>query len=212
VNHAEVYVFLGSLIALAGGVFTAFLPGFAYITVPASQSTFNVAETPHFLSYPLLIFGVHDLTIKLLVIAVGGLLGVFSFFERKNSIPILSFAGLSVAMIGFVLPSQVKQSFAESFNVDIPWIGYFVALTGALLMFTGFALANRNVPKKAFVTIPLLLAAYFIAPALILTNNSTLFILLETNITLSTVLGLTILFSHLLIIWAAIKGLHLPEK
>jgi hypothetical protein len=127
-------------------------------------------------------------------------------------VPFLSFSGISLGTIGFLLPAGATQNFIDVFSVEIPWTGYFIALIGVLMMFLGFALSYPNVPRKALASVPLLLVAYSIAPFLILTNNLPLFVLMHTNITVSTVIGVLILAGHLVIIWAGISGLRFPEK
>ena len=211
-NYAKCILILGSVIAFVSSSLAAFVPSLAYITVSASWSNFLTPDAPHYLTYPQYIFGVHELTLKLLITAIGGLLGVLSFYERRTSVPFLSFAGISLGTIGFLLPAGTTQNFIDFFSVEIPWTGYFIALIGVLIMFLGFALSYPNVPRKALASVPLLLVAYSIAPFLILTNNLPLFVFMQTNITMSTIIGILILAGHLVIIWAGISGLRFPEK
>jgi hypothetical protein len=211
-NHAKCILILGSVIAFVSSSLAAFVPSLASITVSASWSNFLIPNAPRYLTYPQYIFGVHELTLKLLVTAIGGLLGMLSFFERRTSVPFLSFSGISLGTIGFLLPAGATPNFIDVFSVEIPWAGYFIALIGVLMMFLGFALSYPNVPRKALASVPLLLVAYSIAPFLILTNNLPLFIFMHTNITMSTIIGILILAGHLVIIWAGISGLRFPEK
>lgn len=211
-NHAKCILILGSVIAFVSSSLAAFVPSLAYLTVSASWSNFLIPNAPHYLTYPQYIFGVHELTLKLLVTAIGGLLGMLSFFERGTSVPFLSFSGISIGTIGFLLPAGATQNLVDVFSVEIPWTGYFIALIGVLLMFLGFALSYPNVPRQALASVPLLLVAYSIAAFLILTNNLPLFVFVQTNITMSTIIGILILAGHLVIIWAGISGLRFPEK
>ena len=211
-NYAKCILILGSVIAFVSSSLAAFVPSLAYITVSASWSNFLTPDAPHYLTYPQYIFGVHELTLKLLITAIGGLLGVLSFYERRTSVPFLSFAGISLGTIGFLLPAGTTQNFIDFFSVEIPWTGYFIVLIGVLMMFLGFVLSYPNVPRKALASVPLLLVAYSIAPFLILTNNLPLFVFMQTNITMSTIIGILILAGHLVIIWAGISGLRFPEK
>lgn len=203
---------MGSVIALLFGGLSAVVPGLAYITVYTNWSNILLTSQPQFTTFPLTTFGLHDLTIKLVVTAFGGLLGLCSIAcEHKSTVPFLSFAGLSLGTIGFLLPYGSNQAFSNEFFVNVPWVGSLIALVGVMLMFTGFALRNANVPKKALTVIPVLLMVYLLSPALIFTGNLELFILLQINITISTTIGIVLLMGHLIIVWAGITGLHTQE-
>jgi hypothetical protein len=203
---------MGSVIALLLGGMSAFVPGLAYITVYANWSDFVLPDMPHFVTFPPITFGINDLTIKLLVTAFGGLLGLCSVAcERKNTVPFLSFAGLSLGTIGFLLPYGSSQAAGNEFSINVPWVGSLITLVGVMLMFTGFALRNINVPRKALAVIPVLLIVYLLSPVLIFTGNLELFILFQINITISTAIGIALLMGHLIIVWAGITGLHSPE-
>jgi hypothetical protein len=211
-NRAAIVLFVGSLIALTSSLFAAFVPSLAYLIVSAKWSDFLLPNAPHYITSPAFVLSIHEFTLKLLVTAFGGFFGVLSIFERKKSVPFLSFTGIALGTIGFLLPTEVNQTFTDIYSVDIPWAGTFIALIGVLLMFLGFALKNPKVPHRAIVSVPLLLVVYSIPPFLILTGNLPLFIFLQSNITLSTILGILILAGHLSIIWAGIIGLRFPEK
>jgi hypothetical protein len=164
-------------------------------------------------SVPSLDFGINDFTVKTLVSAFGGFLGACSVaFERKSTVPFLSFAGLSLGTIGFLLPFGFDQAVVSEYSVNIPWIGSLITLVGVLLMFLGFALRNAHVPKWALAVIPVLLGIYLISPVLIFTRNLQFFLFLQVNISMSTLMGLLILLGHLVIVWAGITGLRIPEK
>ncbi|MBE3116071.1 hypothetical protein IMZ68_02600, partial [Candidatus Bathyarchaeota archaeon] len=155
-NHAKCILILGSVIAFVSSSLAAFVPSLAYITVSASWSNFLTPDAPHYLTSLQFIFGLHELTLKLLVTAIGGLLGVLSFFERRTSVPFLSFSGISLGTIGFILPVGAAPNFVDVFSVEILWTGCFIALIGVLLMFLGFVLSYPNVPRKALASVPLL--------------------------------------------------------
>lgn len=211
-SKAKFILILGSFIAAVSGFLAAFVPGLAYITVSAEWANFLLTDAPHFITYPPLIFSIHDLTVKLLVTAIGGLLGVLSIFENKTTVPFLSFAGISLGTIGFLVPSGASQSFVDVLSTNVLWIGSLTALVGVLLMFLGFALKNAKVPRRALIIVPLLLIVYLISPVLILTDNLSIFIFMQANISMSTIMGILMLAGHLAIIWAGITGLRIPEK
>jgi hypothetical protein len=212
-DNAQFVLFIGSAIALLLGLLSAFVPGYAYITVSSEWSNFLLPNEPHFVTINPLIIGVNDFTIKLLVSAFGGLLCLCSVrFEGKNSVPFLSFAGLSLGTIGFLLPYGSSQAAAGEYSTNIPWVGSLITLVGVMLMFAGFALKNTNVPKRALWVIPVLLIVYLISPVLIFTGNTEFFILFQVNIAISTFIGILLLFGHLIIVWAGITGLHIPEN
>jgi hypothetical protein len=211
-NKAKLILILGSFIAALSGFLAAFVPGIAYITISAEWANFLLPDAPHFLTYPPLIFSIHDLTVKLLVTAVGGLVGVFSILENKSTVPFLSFAGISLGTIGFLLPSGASQGLVDVFSANIPWIGSLTALVGVLIMFLGFALRNAKVPRRALVVVPILLIVYLISPVLILTDNLSIYIFMQANLSMSTIMGILMLGGHLVIIWAGITGLRIPEK
>jgi len=51
-----------------------------------------------------------------------------------------------------------------------------------------------------------------VSPVLIFTGNLQFFIFLQVNVSMSTLIGILILFGHLVIVWAGITGLRVPEK
>ncbi len=212
-NNEQFILFTGSVIALLLGLLSAFVPALAYITVSAEWSNFLLSNAPHFVTIQPLIFSFHDFTIKLLVSAFGGLLGLCSVCcEHRNTVPFLSFAGLSLGTIGFLLPYGSSQFAASDYSSDVPWVGSLITLVGVLLMFLGFSLRNTQVPKWALFVIPILLIIYLTSPVLIFTGNLQLFIFLQVNISISTIIGILILMGHLIIVWAGITGLRIPEN
>ncbi|MGD6932844.1 MAG: hypothetical protein ACQCN5_01400 [Candidatus Bathyarchaeia archaeon] len=211
-DNQHFILLIGSVIALLLGGLSAFVPGLAYITVTAEWSNFLLPNAPHFVTIQPLSFSFNDFTVKLLVSSFGGLLGLFSVCcEHKNTVPFLSFAGLSFGTIGFLLPYGSNQVLTD-YAADVPWVGSLITLVGVMLMFLGFALKNEHVPKWALLVIPVLLIIYLISPVLIFTGNLELFVFLQVNISISTTIGILVLFSHLLIVWAGITGLRMPEK
>jgi hypothetical protein len=209
---AQLILLIGSIIALFVGAISAFIPRFAYVTVSSEGATFLVQDAPHIVSYQTTALSFNDFTLKLLVSAFGGLLGLLSLAcEHKNTVPFLSFAAISFGTIGFLLPFG-SSIMGSEYSVNIPWVGSLVTLIGVLLMFLGFALRNTYVPRRALAVIPVLLIVYLLSPALIFTGNIDYFIFLQANITISTTIGVLILAGHLVIVWAGITGLRVPEK
>jgi len=212
-NNAQFVLFIGSVIALLLGTLSAFVPGLAYVTVSSEGANFLVSGAPHFVTYPPMDLGVNDFTLKMLVSAFGGFLGICSVaFERKSAVPFLSFAGLSLGTIGFLLPFGANKAVISEYSTNVPWIGSLITLVGVLLMFLGFALRNPHVSKWALAVIPILLGIYLVSPVLIFTGNLQFFIFLQVNVSMSTLIGILILFGHLVIVWAGITGLRVPEK
>jgi hypothetical protein len=211
-NKAQFIMFLGSSIALLVGTMSAFIPRLAYFTVSAEGQNFFLSGAPHFVTYLPMTLGINDFTLKLLVSAFGGFLGLCSLCcEHKNTIPFLSFAAISFGTIGFLLPFG-SNIMGNEYSVDIPWVGSLITLIGVLLMFSGFALRSIHVPRRALAVIPLLLIVYLLSPILIFTGNISFFVFLQANITISTTIGILILAGHLVIVWAGITGLRFPEK
>ena len=211
-SRAKCILIFGSILALVASLLAAFIPGLAYVTVYANWSDFLIPDAPHYVTYPPFILSMHELTLKLLVTACGGLLGLLSIFEHKTTVPFLSFAGISLGTIGFLLPTGAAQNLVDVLSVEVPWTGCLIALVGVLLIFLGFALRHPKVPRRALASVPLLLIVYSIAPFLILSGNLPFFIFLQANISMSTIIGILILAGHLVIIWAGIAGLRFPEK
>jgi hypothetical protein len=211
-NIAKVILVAGSFIALFSGLLAAFTPGLAYVTVSAEWANFLLPDAPHYVTYQPLTFSINDLTIKLLVTAIGGFLGVLSVFERKTAVPYLSFAGISMGAIGFLLPTGANSGLTDVLSVNVPWIGSLIALCGVLLMFIGFVNGNSKVPRLAIVVVPILLFTYLISPVLIFTDNLAFFIYMQANISMSTIMGVLVLAGHFIIIWAGINGLRVPER
>ncbi|MCL1977061.1 MAG: hypothetical protein FWG55_02990 [Candidatus Bathyarchaeota archaeon] len=212
-DNKKFILFIGSVITLLLGFLSAFIPELAYMTVSTEGLNSLLSSEPYYVTVQPLIFSFNAFTIRLLVSAFGGLLCLCSiFFERKNSIPFLSFTGLSLGTIGFLLPYGSTQQVVNNYSTAVPWIGSLITLVGVLLMFLGFSLKNTHVPKLALCVIPMLLIVYLISPVLIFTGNFQLFMFLQVNIVVSTTIGLVILLGHLIIVWAGITGLHIPEK
>jgi hypothetical protein len=210
-HQAKLILIFGSMLALIASLSSAFIPGLAYFSVSGNWSTFFIPDTPHAIVFPAWTFSIHAFTVKLLVTAFGGLLGVLSFFERKRNVPFLSFSGMSLGTIGFLLPAGTPVNLVNVYSVDIPWVGSLIALVGVLMMFLGFAMRNSKVPRKALATVPILLAAYLVVPSLILSGNVSFFIFMQANLSMSTIIGVVILVGHLMVIWAGISGLRFPE-
>lgn len=194
------------------GALSAFVPRLAYITVFTEGPNFLLPDAPHILAFPSMEFSVNDFTLKLLVSAFGGLLGVCSVVcEHKNTVPFMSFAAISFGTIGFLLPFG-STIVGNEYAADIPWVGSLITLVGVMLMFLGFSLRNTNVSRWALAVIPMLLIIYLLSPVLIFTGNLAFYIFLQTNISISTIIGVLIFMGHLVIVWAGITGLRLPEK
>lgn len=196
----------GSSITLAIGLLTAYVPGLAYVTV--YRYFLDVSNPPFglpYVSYPPLDISTHLYTNILLVSATGGLIGLIGLFWKSKQ-SYIEVAAIGVASIGLMLPvTNRRLSFPELSIFDVRWIGFFLVLVGICLMFLGLAIKETNVPRVTFLSVPLLLAGYFIRPLLILTNNLQGF----TNPT-STLMLILMVTGHLLMIWGVLKIL-LPK-
>jgi hypothetical protein len=171
-NPSYFFLFLGSSITLALGLLAAFVPGLAYVTV---HSYFLDMPNPPFglpyISYPPLDFATHMHTASLLVLAVGGLIGLFALFGKSKQ-SYIGVMAIAVANFGLMLPvTDTRVTFPEMVLFDVPWVGSFLVLVGVCLMFLGLTMKKLNVPRVTFLSIPLLLTGYSVKPLLVLTNN-----------------------------------------
>lgn len=205
-NLNSVLLFFGSSITLVVGLLAAFIPGIAYVTV--HKYFLDVPNPPFgpYVSYPSLDFGTHIYTTRLIVSAVGGLIGLFALFgkSKRSYIGVLAIA---VASMGLMLPAMdTRMTFPEMSLIDVPWTGSFLVLVGVCLMFLGLAIKKPNVPRVTFLSVPLLLAGYSIKPLLVLTNN-----LQKSGVVagftspISLLMLILMLAGHLIMIWGVLR-------
>lgn len=170
-NLSRLFLFLGSSVTLAVGLLAAFVPGLAYVTV---HSYFLDVPNPPFgpyVSYPPLDFATHMYTARLLVSAIGGLIGLFALFGKSKR-SYIGVVAIAVANVGLILPvTDTRATFLEIILVDVPWVGSFLVLVGVCLMFLGLTVKKFGVPRVTFLSVPLLLAGYSVRPLLVVTNN-----------------------------------------
>jgi hypothetical protein len=213
-NLSYFFLFLGSSVTLAVGLLAAFVPGLAYVTV---HSYFLDMPNPPFglpyVSYPPLDFATHLYTVRLLVSAVGGLIGLFALFGKSKQ-SYIGVMAIAIASIGLMLPvTDTRITFPEMALIDVPWVGSFLVLAGVCLMFLGLAMKRLSVPRVTFLSVPLLLAGYSVKPLLVLTNNLQLsgFKTWSTNPTSLLMLSL-IVAGCLLMIWGVLRFFYPKNK
>lgn len=203
----------GSSVTLAVGLLAAFIPGLAYVTL---HSYFlDVANPPFepYISYQTLDFSTHLYTARLLISAVGGLIGLFALFG-KNKQSYIWVTAIAVASMGLMLPvMDTRITFPEMVLVDVPWIGSFLVLVGVCLMFLGLAIKKINVPRVTFLCVPLLLAGYSMKPLLVLTNNLQVSGF-RTGFTspISSLMLSLMLAGHLLMVWGVLRIFYPKNK
>ena len=171
-NLNNLFLFFGSFIILTVGLLVAFVPGLAYATV---HSYFLDIPNPPFglpyVQYQSLDFSTHIYTIRFLVSAIGGLIGLFALLG-KNRKAYLGVTAIGIAIMGLMFPAtgDMRISFPEMRLSDAPWIAAFIITVGICLMFIGLTIKKEHVPKASFLSLPLLLAVYSIPPILIMFN------------------------------------------
>jgi hypothetical protein len=207
--NLNVLLFFGSFITLAVGLLAAFIPGLAYVTV--HRYFLDVPNPPFgpYVDYPPLDFATHIYTTRLLVSAIGGLIGLFALFG-KNKQSYIGVIAIAVASIGLMLPvTDTRASIPELTQFDVSWIGSFLVLVGVCLMFLGLAIKKPNVPRVTFLSVPLLLAGYSIKPLLVLTNN----LQFRVGVSPISLLILSLMVAgHLLLIWGVLMIFYPKNK
>lgn len=207
-------LFFGSSITLAVGLLAAFIPGIAYVTV--HNYWLDVPNPPYglpYVSYPPLDFATNLYTGRLLVSAVGGLIGLFALFGKSKQ-SYIGVVAIAVANLGLMLPvTYTVASFMDVTLIDVPWIGSFLVLVGVCFMFLGLTMKKLNVPRVTFLSVPLLLAGYSVKPLLVLTNNlqASGFRVGFTS-PISSLMLILMVAGHLLMIWGVLRIFYPKSK
>jgi len=180
-----------------------------------AQPFLDVPNPPFgpYVSYPSLDFSTHIYTTRLLISAIGGLIGLFALFGKSKQ-SYIGVVAIAVASMGLMLPAtDTRATFPEMRLIDVPWIGSFLVLVGVCLMFLGLAIKKLNVPRVTFLSVPLLLAGYSIKPLLVLTNNLSLsgFRAGFTS-PISSLMLILMLAGHLLMIWGVLRIFYPKSK
>ncbi len=171
-NLNNLLLFCGSSLLLTAGLLTAYTPGLAYVTV---QSYHGDVPNPPFglpnVMYQSLDFTAHIFTVRFLLSAVGGLIGIFALLGKSKRACIGGIA-VTVAGLGLIFTpiSDMRLTFPEARLFDVPWTGAFIAVVGICLMFLGLTIRKEHVPKASFLSVPLLLAVYSVLPIFIICN------------------------------------------
>jgi hypothetical protein len=204
------FFLVGSVMTLSFGLLAAFAPGSAYVTV----NTYFLPDGPFppSVAYPPLDFSIHLMTIKLIVSAFGGLLGLFSLLEIGGKPQYMGFGGIFLGNIGFLLPTEQRGTFPIYRYFDIPWTGYLLALAGFSMMSISFAMRNSKVPRFTLIGVPLMLTAYLIAPFLITSGNLQLFAHVYLNNSANMLIGFLMLAGHLLLLSGVFAGIIKSSK
>jgi|GEM_PF-2110149 len=200
----------GSITTLVFGLLAAFIPGLAYVTVQSYFMDVPVAlyGLPS-VYYPPLEPGVHMNTIKLVISAIGGLIGLFSLLENQNKPAYMGFAAIAITNLGLMLPTgDARISFPEMRNFDVPWLGFYLVLVGVSIMFLGLAMKKPIVPRITLLSVPLLLAVYSIYPLFVLSNFLPWIVFgARIGSPVNWLMGSLILTGHLLMLWGAAKAI-----
>jgi hypothetical protein len=153
------------------GLLAAFIPGIAYATV---YSYFLDGPNPLGLpevAYEPVVFSAHTYTVRFVMSAMGGLIGLFALV-LKNKKVYLGVGAIAVSSFGLMLPAfnKMRVTIPEVRLFDVPWIGAVTIIVGICLMFLGLSLKKEHIPKASFLSLPLMLAVYLIQPILIAFN------------------------------------------
>jgi hypothetical protein len=198
-------LFAGASIALIAGLLGAFVPGIAYATV---YVYFLDGPNPYGLPevvYESLIFSSHIYTARLVMSAMGGLIGLFALFPKKKVY--IGVGAIAVASFGLMLPAfnDMRGTISEVRLVDTPWIGGLVIILGICLMFLGLTLKNDRVPKASFLGVPMLLTVSSIQPILVAFNCLPRAVFGLPTPTLINVISWFVFFAAvLLLIWGSL--------
>jgi len=198
-NLNDLLLFSGSFISLFVGLLAAFIPNLAFITV---YSYFMDASNPlmglPYVGYQPLILASHIYTARLVMAAVGGLIGLFALLRKK--MPYLGVVAISVSGLALILPSfnDTRITIPEARLFDVPWIGSLIVIIGISLMFLGLTLKKGHLPKASFLSLVLVVVANSILP---------LFAVL--NYLPWSIFGATISYSVLLIDFLSFVGILL---
>ena len=207
-NLNNLLLFCGSFITLTVSLLAAFVPGLAYATV---HSYFQDVPNPYglpYVQYQSLDFSAHIYTIRFLVSAIGGLIGLFTLLG-KNKKAYIGVVAIGIAIMGLMFPAtgDMRISFPEMRLSDAPWIAAFIITVGICLMFMGLTIKKGHVPKASFLSLPLLLAVYSIPPILIMFNYLPWIVFgAPTNNPINLLIWFIPFASFLLMAWGALSS------
>jgi hypothetical protein len=215
-NPNTLFLFFGSSITLVVGLLAAIVPGLAYVTVQTNYFVDRIAHPNGIASiyYQSLDFTTHIYTTRLLISAIGGLIGLLAMFGKSKH-PIIGTFAIVVASLGLMLPAtgDLRITIPEARLFDVPWIGSFLVVVGVSLMFLGLAIKKRNVPRATFLSVPLLLVVYSLYPILVLFDYLPQTVFGALFISPINLLMLVLMVAgHLLMIWGALRGSQLIDK
>ncbi len=206
-SKERLFLFFGSTITIVFGLAAAFVPGLAYVTVSSYFQDVPIPPLNAIAQYQSLEFGVHMFTAKLVISAIGGLVGLFSLLERNNKPAYMGFAAIVVASVGLMLPVYYSRLSAPAVQFfDVPWIGVLLVLVGVSTMFLGLAMNKTHIPRITVLSVPLLLAVYLIRPICVLCNFLP-WIVFSANSSLSCLIGILTIVGHALMLLGSIYAM-----
>ena len=193
---------VGSGLTLTLGLVAAFTPEIAYATV---VTLYRPLTQPLVRFYPFEL-GLHMFTLNLVLVAIGGAIGLFSLTKKERKLGYASFAAIAIAALGLVLPALPNfdtRALPEYRYFDMPFIGFLVVLAGVFAIFWGLARQSREMPRVAWLSLPLLLISYMTAPIMALIGFFPQFIFDGIFTMGSFLLGMLTLAGCLLMVFGA---------
>ena len=206
-------LFCGSCLTLVVGLIAAYNPGVAYVTVHSYHldASVNPYGLPY-VSYPSMDFNTHIFTLKYLVCAVGGLVGLLALFKRNTHSDLGVFA-IAVTSVGLMLPAtgDTRLTFPEMRLFDVAWIGSFLVVMGLSLMFMGLMTEKKVGPRVSILSVPLLLTVYSINPLLVLVNYLPWIVFGASISPINVLMLFLMLIGHLVMIWGIFKSVRMTN-
>lgn len=167
----RVLMIFGGAIALVFGLLAAFISGLA-----------SVWWTPAIVNLSLRI-QLHRFTFGLLVSSVGGFLSLFSAVKHDDKLAPLGFLGNFLGVFGLLIPIKLFE-FSSTVNVffllPLSWVGIYLTFIGVSMMLISSAAKCKGLPRLTLLGIPLLAVSWLLYPLLIIINNFSLLISIET--------------------------------
>jgi len=188
-------VFLGGIMTVIFGLFSAFVRGLAYITVYFPP----LGMGPPVIGFGDFSFQIHGFTFGMLISTIGGLLGLVSSVKRSNELCSIGFVGGFLGALGFLFhPPGFRSLLTGAYYFNILWLGSCLVLIGISLMLIGLTARSRGWHYLTLVGIPLLLISRLTFPLSILSNNVPLFLSIHRSVLMNMLLGFSIFGAYAL--------------
>jgi hypothetical protein len=209
-SRSQAFILAGSLLIAVFGFLAALVPAFAYATVfsyfmDTPMQYFVSAQWPSIQFAPFE-FSFHMYSLKFLVAAVAGLIGLFAF-ARKRILPKAAAVTVALTSLSLVLGAtyDLRVTIPEAKLFDVLSIGGCFVVVGLALVFLGVASQKNRVSRWIWLTALALLALYSLHPLMLLGNYLPRPLFADRFSSLNILLALAMYAVELVMIWIAFK-------